>query len=66
MKLSITVPDEMYQEILHLSRDNIRTVGQEVLYRLEQGLRMTKHISKNDESLLNLIFQEKNKRVLDS
>lgn len=66
MEVSLTIPEDMYKKIVRLSKENVRTVSQEILYRLEQGLRLKKHISEGDESLLKLIFQERSKRSFDA
>jgi len=55
MDVFISVPEKLYQEIVGLSKENVRSVGQEVLYRLEQGVRMRKHLSDSDEGLLKVI-----------
>lgn len=51
----LDIPDQMYEDLLSLSKENMRSLNQEIMYRLVQGMKMNKHISENDEGLLKII-----------
>jgi hypothetical protein len=57
LDLTIHLPEEKLQILKNLSKEFFRTVEQECMYRLEQGLRLQKHISDGDTNILKIISQ---------
>jgi hypothetical protein len=55
MEIYLSVPKQMYEDLNVLAKEHMRSIKQEALYRLEQGMRMKKHLSENDAGILKII-----------
>lgn len=54
-RATVDIPSKIHEDLMGLSKENMRTFDQELIYRLAQGIKMSKHISENDEGLLKII-----------
>ena len=55
MDIVLDMPQKMHEELLSLSKENMRSIEREVMYRITKGIDMIKHISDVDEGLLKVI-----------
>lgn len=55
MNIEVSMSDHMYRDIEFLAKENMRSLKQEITYRLDQGMKMKKHLSENDTGILKLI-----------
>lgn len=55
IEFTLSLPNKLYSDVLSLSKEHMRTLEQEMVYRLDQGVRMRKHLSEHDTGLLKLI-----------
>lgn len=55
MNVSLEVPKEIYNDLCTLAKENIRSIEQEALYRMCQGITLKIKISENDQGLFSVI-----------
>jgi hypothetical protein len=52
---TIDLPETMQECLLGKARENFREMSQEILYRLNQALKMERHISENEIGLFKVL-----------
>ncbi len=68
-ELTLNLPLNIYSKLESLSKNYFRTLEEQVLYCLDQGLKMQRHMSDSDTALLKVLaelYEKKNmKKVSD-
>ncbi len=60
---TIDLPDAMQECLISKSRENFRELSQEILYRLNQALKMDRHISENEIGLFKILSEIRDKHT---